>query len=214
MCYTPSTSINAFFIGLISSFLLYFKSYNSSGPGPSSNPSYLEYKVLALFFGFVSFMQLFDYIFWTNYQNSTNILFTKIATIFNHLQPIVLAFILYKTIGLKSAGLNLTYIYSIVILLYTINIWKSLKYTEVTPESAPSLDWKWNRGNQADIVYILFLLTLIVLLWSNLQNTGKIAAIITLLSFLFFYFKYQIQLSTGRFWCYFAAFAPLIFLFF
>ena len=89
-----------------------------------------------------------------------------------------------------------------------------MKYTEVTPESVPSLDWKWNRGNQAGIVYILFLLTLIVLLWSNLQNTGKIAAIIILLSFLFSYFKYQIQLSTGRFWCYFAAFAPLIFLFF
>lgn len=208
MCYTPSTSINAFLIGIISSFLLYFKSSQEIEAG-TSGP---EYKILGLFFGFVSFMQLFDYIFWTNYQNYTNLLFTKIATIFNHLQPIVLSYIIYKNIGLTSVSLNLTYIYSIVILLYTINIWESLKYTEVTVESSPSLDWKWNRGDYAGIVYVLFLFTLIILAWTNLKNTGKLASVIIFISFLFSYFKYKIQQSTGRFWCYFAAFAPLIFL--
>ena len=58
-------------------------------------------KILAFFFGFVGFMQVFDWIFWKNQdmsdpkQEKTNYLFTKIAMIFNHLQPIVLGLLIF-----------------------------------------------------------------------------------------------------------------------
>ena len=214
MCYTASTSINTFVIGLLSSLLLYLKSSNDIS---LSSQISSEYKIVALFFMFVSFMQLFDYIFWTNYRNQTNKTFTKIATIVNHLQPIVLAILIYtfsknSSERLSSFSKYLTYFYSIIILLYTINIWNSLEYTEVTEKSSPSLFWKWNAGENAGFVYSVFLITLIILFYSNLPNIGIFVSIITAMSFFLSFFKYQIQISTGRFWCYFAAFAPLIFL--
>ena len=107
MCYTASTYINTFVIGLLSSLLLYLKSSNDIS---LSSQISSEYKIVALFFMFVSFMQLFDYIFWTNYRNQTNKTFTKIATIVNHLQPIVLAIILF----LKISNLFLLYYYIII----------------------------------------------------------------------------------------------------
>ena len=58
-------------------------------------------KILAIFFAFIGLMQLFDWIFWENQNISNqnekliNFIFTKIAMFVNHLQPIVLAIVIY-----------------------------------------------------------------------------------------------------------------------
>ena len=88
MCYSKEASLNIFILNILTSYALY--TYNS----PSN-----VHKVLALFFGFVGFMQLFDWILWSNqdisdpHQASTNYKTTKIAMFFNHLQPTVFGYL-------------------------------------------------------------------------------------------------------------------------
>ena len=208
MCYSSSTSIKAFSIGIISSLLLVFLTKNKKN---NNN----DYKIIGLFFFFVTWMQLFDAIFW-NYPppSKTNEIATKFAIIFNHLQPIVLFLLIYyfHKGNVKQTSKWITLIYTILIIFYTGLLWNKVKYTTVTKRSNPSLDWSWNHQYGAPLVYFIFLVTLIVLFFQNVKTGGKLAAFLTLVSFLFSLYKYQIKASSGRFWCYFAAFAPVIFL--
>jgi hypothetical protein len=203
MCYTYQTSINAFIIGSISSLACIVLSKGNR-----------ELLVLSLFFFFVLWMQIFDAIFWS-YPTDTliNRQTTMYAMFVNHLQPIVLALLIYFYIGpLNKKTLALLLVYILVISVYTIQVMKKLTYTTVTQESSPSLYWSWNHGEGAPIVYALFLITLIVLMIKEIPTYGTFAAVIKVVSFVFSYYKYQIKGSTGRFWCYFAAFAPMILL--
>jgi len=202
MCYTADKSIYAFIVGSLISIYLFNQTNN-------------DLKIIGGFFFFVTFMQLFDYIFWTTNNVETNRLTTKIACLFNHLQPLVLAYLIVKYKGGLSNNLkNLIILYSIIITLYTVSNWKSLDTTIVTSESYPSLNWSWNHWEYSEYVYILFLITLMTLFFYNINPPyNKPGMILIFVSFLFSYYKYQIQKSTGRFWCYFAAYAPAIFLF-
>jgi hypothetical protein len=207
MCYSSSTSIKAFSIGVISSLLLVYLS------------SKKDYKIIGYFFLFVVLMQLYDAIFW-NYPpinksfSKTNEIATKFAIIFNHLQPIVLYLLIYyyNKGKIDKSSKWLTLFYTIVIIIYTLNLWNKVKYTKVTERSSPSLDWEWNHQFGAPFVYFIFLITLIVLFYQNVKIGGKLAAFLTLISFLFSLYKYQIKANTGRFWCFFSAYAPLLFL--
>ena len=98
MCYTAKDSLNAYVINFISSILLY--KYSNSN----------DMKILALFLLFVGQMQLFDYLFWVNLKcNKINKLVTKLAIIFNHLQPIVL-FLLINYYGYNQSSFSKTII--------------------------------------------------------------------------------------------------------
>jgi hypothetical protein len=197
MCYTYQTSLGALTIGLFASMLLSLQASN-------------EKKALSIFFAFVVLMQAFDAVFWKYSKGNINRLATKTAMIFNHLQPIVLALAIMAYVGpLKPFSRRMVQFFAVIILLYTISVWNTLDETGVTPRSAPSLYWKWNHGRGATAVYAVFLATLLVLMVQNLPRCGLVAAIITAVSFLFSFFKYRITDSTGRFWCYFAAYAPI-----
>ncbi len=202
MCYTAGRSIYAFIVGSSLSLYLF-------------NQENRDLKVIGGFFFFVSFMQLFDYIFWTTKSVETNRLTTKVACIFNHLQPLVLAYLIIKYKGDLSQNLkNLVLLYGLFIIIYTVSNWSSLDTTIVTNESSPSLDWKWNHWKHAEYIYILFLIVLMSLFFYNTNSPYNYTSmVLVFISFLFSYYKYQIQKSTGRFWCYFAAYAPVIFLF-
>ncbi len=213
MCYTSTTSLNAFTIGIIASLLLILKGYLQSKK---------QLKIIGIFFIFVTLMQLYDYIFWTNpptlsiSASKTNELATKLACITNHLQPIILALLLYYfNKKLSKSSTILISIYTIAILIYTINGWNKLKYTGVTAKSSPSLNWQWNHLEGAKIIYILFLASLAYLFFDNLNYPiNIIASLATILSFVYSIYKYNNNASSGRFWCYFAAFVPLLFLIF
>lgn len=215
MCYTSSTSIKAFIIGVVSSLLLVSISSFSTSLSSSEIKSY---KIIGYFFLFVTLMQLYDAIFWnyppTNKSNTRiNSITTKLAMLTNHLQPIILGLLIYYFNGSLATGSKMVLLFYIIcITIYSVSLWNKVTTTTVTERSNPSLDWSWNHQSGAPFVYFIFLVTLVLLFYQNVKIGGKLAAFLTLISFLFSLYKYQIKAASGRFWCYFAAFAPVIFL--
>lgn len=107
-------------------------------------------------------MQLFDIIFWSN-QNiqdenkaKINYFTTKIAMLANHLQPIVLAVLIYVfTSNLGRLSTNIIIIYTIAVSLYTITAYQNIKYTLVentniknSNKKQHALKWEWNLQKQ------------------------------------------------------------------
>jgi hypothetical protein len=197
MCYTKEASAYSFIVGITVSSYLYTQ--------PSS-----DLKIIGGIFFLVSFMQLFDYVFWNAQTKDTNSLFTKLAVIVNNIQPLVLAYLIYKYKG-SVKGKNLVYLYGVVMVLYMMENWKLLKTTEVGPDG--SLYWSWNHWEYSGHFYIFFLGMLLYLSYYNLSAPyNRVLASIILLLFIVSYFKYGVEIY-GRMWCYFAPFIPLVFLF-
>jgi len=202
MCYTAEASAYSFIVGIIVSSYLQ----------PSS-----DLKIIGGFFFFVTFMQLFDFVFWRtqppwNAQTQdTNRLFTKLACIANNIQPLVLAYLIYKYKG-EVKGKNLVYLYGIVMVIFMMNNWKLLDTTTTIGKDG-SLYWSWNHWKYAEHFYIFFLGMLLYLSYYNLSAPyNKVLPFIILSFFIVSYFKYGVEIY-GRFWCYFAPFIPLVFLF-
>ena len=202
MCYTKEASAYSFIVGIAVSSYLYTRSN-------------IDLKIIGGIFFLVSFMQLFDYVFWTTQDGSTkskdtNRLVTKLAVIANNIQPLVFAYLIYKYKG-EVKGKNLVYLYGIVMVLYMMDNWKLLKITEVGPDG--SLYWSWNHWEYSGQFYIFFLGMLLYLGYYNLSAPyNTVLPSIILLLFIVSYFKYGVEIY-GRMWCYFAPFIPLVFLF-
>ena len=117
MCYDRQTSLIALFINIISSIYLFYYAKNNN-----------QLKAISLFFLYVGFMQFWDTIFWS-YDATTkiNIYSTKLAMIWNHLEPIILALLIFYIIGPLTLLSKITIIvYTVVILIYSFNIWNKL----------------------------------------------------------------------------------------
>lgn len=195
MCYSKNVSMYAFIAGITVSLYLF-------------NKPQKDLKIIGGFFFFVSFMQLFDYIFWTHPKD--NELTTKVACIFNHLQPIVLAYLIYRYTGNLKLKIFVIH-YAIAAFIYTSSNWDSLKRTDIDPTTG-SLYWSWNHWKHAEYFYGFFLLLCTALCYYNLSAPyNKIMALLFPLTFFMSYMKYGAKFI-GRFWCYFSAYIPLIFL--
>lgn len=202
MCYTENDSLLAYMINLITSILIYIY----------SNDEHL--KVLSLFLMFVGQMQIFDYIFWKNQScNEKNKLTTKLAILFNHMQPIILIFLQY-IYGFELSILSIITImgYFVMGILYTVNALNKVNCTLPTNEV---MDWKWNKQEFAGIYYFIFLLSLTVSSF-NFKNTGVqyTSALINLVSFFVATKTPILNYSIGRIWCYYASLIPLFLLIF
>ena len=161
-------------------------------------------------------MQLFDFVFWRtqppwNAQTQdTNRLFTKLACIANNIQPLVLAYLIYKYNG-PVKGENIVYLYGLVMVLFMMNNWKSLSETTVSKDGG--LYWSWNTWEYCEPFYLFFLVLILYLGYYNLSAPyNKVLSVFILLTYLVSYFKYGAYIY-GRFWCFFAPFIPLVFLF-
>jgi hypothetical protein len=204
MCYTAEASAYSFIVGITVSSYLYTQ--------PSS-----DLKIIGGIFFLVSFMQLFDYVFWRTQppwrdiaSKDTNRLFTKLAIIVNNIQPLVLAYLIYKYKG-SVKGENLVYLYGLVMVLFMMSNWKLVDDTKVGPDG--SLYWSWNHWEYSGHFYIFFLITLLYLSYYNLSAPyNKVLPFIILSLYIVTYFKYGIEIY-GRMWCYFAPFIPIVFLF-
>jgi hypothetical protein len=158
-------------------------------------------------------MQLFDYIFWTNQEkNNVNYVTTKIAMLFNVLQPVILALciVLINKQKIKTESLVIFVIYMLCMSVYIITWWKDINYTLVTKESYPSLSWDWNSKVGYEFVYAIYLLLLISLFYQHFEYPINLFMVaLTLISYImaFPYFK---NMSAGRFWCHYAGFLPII----
>jgi hypothetical protein len=202
MCYDIKTSLFALIINIITSITLFMSTKNK------------QLKTISLFFLFVGFMQFWDIIFW-KYDASTliNINSTKIAMIWNHLEPIILALLIcYYINPLTISSKIIVGIYTVSVIIYSINAWNKLKGTEVTKDTCGSLYWQWNNMKGSMFVYTIFLLCLIILSLQFDDWIKLLSISIIVITFFFSFYKYRINSSSGRFWCYFSAFSPILFL--
>lgn len=192
MCYTYNASITSFTVNFIGCIILAYYT-----------------PAIAMFLFFVGFMQLFDAIFWFNQQkNLTNFLVTKLAMVFNHLQPIVLAFCIFYIAKkeLRNLSFYTLVVYTVAAIIYTCYHWNSVSYTLVTDKSSPGLYWEWNHLVGAEIFYALFMFTFIVLLYENIVSPyNYILIVFTIGTYLLslYYFKTK---TVGRYWCFYAAY--------
>lgn len=198
MCYSPLVSMVSFTVSLLGSLLLY-ATYD---------------KVLALFFIWVSLMQLYDWVFWHNQAKTrTNYWTTKIAMITNNLQPIILALLIVYLGRHELTYLNkiLVCLYSIVALIYIIYSWNRIDYTLPSPICNGGLYWQWNTLPWYWLVYSFFLITMISLFVYEFKSPLNIIlvflCVITYLYSSLFYWKNNM---TGRIWCWIAGFIPMI----
>ncbi len=167
---------------------------------------------LAIFFGFVGLMQLYDYIFWTNPPSSQiNQVTTKLAMVTNHLQPIVLTMVIALFKGPpQPLTLVTTLAYAATAAVYTTIHWDSVRYTTVVEKTNPSLYWAWNDRPGNELLYLLFLASFTVTFMQGYHSPlNGVLAGLSLSTFAAAWFKYQGYAAVGRFWCYFAAFVPL-----
>lgn len=200
MCFNSKVSIITYIIGILGSLQLYKNNHI-----PES-----------IFYGWVVQMQLIEFFLWRNQpcQGSAlknNINTTKIGTIINHLEPIVLwiSIIYFSKLKLPKEVTTLMIVFTIITLYYTRNVLKNVECTTVTEESKPHLHWKWNQGKNFIPYYALFLISLVALSYYGLPR-GNINAGIILLSFVLSLLIYGKKHSTGAVWCFAASFAPWI----
>jgi hypothetical protein len=197
MCYNKEVSITTYIIGIIGCINLYLN---------------LNLKIEAILLGFVIHMQLIEYFIWDNIScNETNIITSKIGTIINHMEPIILWIaILFLSAKSLPQWVNIYMILFIIIsIVYTLDVFPT-ECTKVTEESSPHLQWKWNEyNNKGTNYYIIFVLTLNILMITGLEH-GYHLAIITTLSFIISFKIYEKNKSVGAMWCFIAAYIPYI----
>lgn len=198
MCYTFRASIINGTISLITSVIVYRS---------TSNPIV---KSLSLFCLYVSLMQWYDAIFWTTSsgKNAINYVFTKVAMITNHLQPIILYYLVAQHVKMTHVSKLVLGLYCVCALIYSIYAFNVIDYTVVTHKSAPMLDWKWNNLPGAQIMYFLFLM---VFTFVSLNVSGILSIVMLMFTFgsLFFsYYTFKGE-NVGQMWCVISAYAPL-----
>ena len=202
MCFSKEVSLGTFIAGTVGGFLCYL----------TGSP---DYKILGIFFMFVSLMQGVEYLLWKHpICDSYNEKLSYIGMILNHLQPIVLALLIYlfnNDVNLNHL-LPLVIVYSLVITHYSLKFKKGEEACTMKNKYS-HLNWKWNDLDNKTEVYILFLITLFLLgfFFPN-KKIGVTFSIFAVLSFVISYFIYNHKGSVGSMWCFFTAFAPYIFL--
>jgi len=196
MCYSVEASKTAFFINIISTFILY---------NYSKDP---EYKVIALFLGYVGIVQLYDWILWENQENNINYIISKIQMLHVNLEPLVLAYLLYNLNGkLPDNSSIVTLLYGCVFCIYLIYMFNSFKYT---PIENNRLQWKWTE-DPTQILYILYALAFVILGYENLHAPKNIAFVIVSIAAVLFGIYYKNE-GVGRYWCKYGAYTPLVFI--
>ena len=202
MCYTKEASIKAFLVGIFSSLLLI-----TFGKEKHKKINL----AIGLFFIFVSFMQLLDYLIWIDLdcKKGTNKLAGYLGYLFNYFQPIVMLLLIIY-IGNINDNIpkyikNCNIIYVIIILVIYIKFIFSNKICSKNKNGRVSWSWYIN------ILPILYL----IILGINYSYIAKnkmivISFIISLVFFLISKFNYKNHI--GEFWCYFVNSAPVILL--
>lgn len=198
MCFNKEVSLATYIVGMVGSAVLIHMGLVPEG----------------LFFMAVVQMQLVEFMLWSNQPcNSTNKQWSHIGFLINHAEPIVLwaaivAFGPYLLPRWVHAWLVLYTIMSAVYIAYVIH---RIECTQVTTESDPHLHWKWNSQASGALVYMVFLLALVMLCVYGLQD-GVFKAVVSVSSFLLSLAIYGNKKSTGAMWCFFASFAPWLFI--
>jgi hypothetical protein len=200
MCYSVEASKISFFINIISTFILY---------NYSKDP---EYKIIAIFFGYIGIVQLYDWILWENQENTINTIVTFIEMVHINIEPLVLAYMIYKFKGsLSDNSYLMIKLYSIALIIFTIYIFNKIKYTEIKKINGNDrLVWTWNQ-DPTYILYLIFTISYIILGYENFDKPINIIfVLLTIISLSFgLYYKNE---NAGMFWCKIGSYIPLVFI--
>jgi len=151
-------------------------------------------KIISIFLLWVGQMQLFDYLFWTNNTcGPTNKFATKMAILFNHLQPIILYFLIwFYKYPQSEISTIIILLYVVFVLEYTIKLWPDKNCDENNqiccslPVNLNSneqiINWGWNSQSNSHIIYGLFIASLAASSF-DLKENKLLFASVSLISF-------------------------------
>jgi hypothetical protein len=201
MCYSKSLSLKSFLFGIVSSLYL----YNMNDKSDNSKI------VIALFFAFVSLMQLVEYFLWSDLKcTGVNQTTSKIGILLNHFQPVV--FLIINILYLESnnnINQNILIILNVIYSIYVIYDYKRFldeKNFCVKPNKKGHLDWTWKHN------FNYFYYHLIIFL--NLYNYNQYSNLtLSILSsyVLFFISLTKFKDNIGEFWCLMVTGIPFLF---
>jgi hypothetical protein len=208
MCFTASTSLLTFIIGIVGSIALI----------KFGNPKYKsENLVFGIWSIFIALIQLMDFLFWIDLKNKygINYILTLFGPWINTLQPVIFYLVKYiyfkPTISLENWNIN--NIYAILNFSYFINFimiyWNFINESKLTTSTKHGhLNWPWINYSNKIFYIILFALNIFYL--TNFNYSLMVFIITyTFLILSYYFFRYNV----GEIWCFFGAFIPIILLF-
>lgn len=219
MCYNVQSSILSYLLGISGSIGLYN----------------IKLVPESLFFGWISQLQLVDYILWENQPcaiteskkickseeikscNKINKQTTTAGMVLNNLEPVILfmSIIIFSKKKLPIWVISLVFLFIIVMIIYTIDTIKKKDTVEkectyVTEESNPHLFWQWNYNEPYNgFIYTFFVILFVILAYYGFSNI-YFSSIMILLSYIVSAIIYKDKKSIGTMWCYISAFFPWI----
>ena len=205
MCYSAPISILTFVIGIMGSIVCI-----SLGS--------IDDKIIGSFIGFVASMQLIEYLLW-NHQtcDEYNILLSRLGMALNHLQPIVLGFlILLFNTKLQHTNIVLfsMIIYSVSMIPYSMEFLQDTK-SQCTKKGDDSshLLWNWNRMKYSTYMYGIFLVTMCILFYYGLTkiNFSVFAIDTAILTYVTTGLIYPSK-YIGTIWCFYTMFIPILYI--
>jgi hypothetical protein len=200
MCYSAEVSLLAFGIGAGFSALLALSGQKF-------------YRLLGYFLGFVSLMQLIEYLLWMHPVCDTfNKSVSVLGMILNHLQPVVLALVtglLYST--RVPALLAIVAAYLAVIIPYSLQFTSDLQCsTRQDGATDPHLVWNWNILDSSWLAYAAFLAAFVGIGLVGMPATeGALFALVSVLTYGLSWLVYDRRVM-GSLWCFWTAFIPAV----
>lgn len=198
MCYSANVSLLTFTIGIGFSALLVF-----------SEDKY--HRLLGWFLGFVSFMQLIEYLLWMHpVCDEYNKMISLIGMVLNHLQPVVLALLTGLFYRQRLPVLAaLVAVYLAVIIPYSAQFTSDLRCSTRQCEATdPHIVWNWNTMKGDRLVYLVFLGTFVGVGLAGMPlKVGGLFAAGSVLTYGLSSLIYDRKVM-GSLWCFWTAFIP------
>jgi hypothetical protein len=197
MCFTPEISLVTLFTGLTGSYLLY-------------NINNIRYKILGGFLGYVSLMQLIEFLLWSHQtcdDYHKKVSFT--GMLLNVSQPVVLALLILYFNPVRSPVIIATLVtyFAFVVGLYIPQYTSDLHCTKPR-QGDPHLVWNWLILENYELWWIFYIATSVILILYGVPKglTFALPMTGTMLASIFLYPR-QVM---GSMWCFFTALSPMV----
>jgi len=171
------------------------------------------YQLIGMFLGFVSIMQLIEFLLWKhqicdNYHKALSIS----GMILNHLQPVVfgvLTWLIFRKNGIAIAVILAAYL-SIIVPYSAQYLENKNLHCTTTRCNNPHLIWNWNTMEYGGIAYIIFVLTLIAISIVGIVplKYGILTGAISVVTYGISHLLYD-RYAVGALWCFWTAFIPV-----
>ncbi len=200
MCFTKELSLTSLIVGIGSSLALFL-----FGNKKVKNTNL----AICLFFLFVSFMQFFDLMMWSDQRcQSINRLASIAGPLFNHLQPVVFLLLSWYFVGSNHMVPSIILVpVNILYCVYVADRYKHYLETEdlcTETNEDNQLDWEWKYNFNYTIFFCVSLLNYI-----NFFHDINIVLVVAF-SYLLMFASNQWKQNNGQIWCVLVTSVPLV----